>query len=180
MRRAIMAIGKTRTVLALVAALALAVPLHAAAPSTVERLQHLEDREQIQELLVAYGATLDRHDFAAFGRLFTEDAEYAAGAGAPARGRTAIQAQLEKTITSNPSNLPPPNFHLSFNPSIRIDGDRATVHSLGAYVAPDPATRTTRMVFFVTYQDQMVRRDGRWLFQRRVIGSSALPPAPAR
>lgn len=144
------------------------------------RLQHLEDREQILELMTAYGATLDRRDFAAFGRLFAEDAEYGSGPGA-ARGRAAIQAQLERTISSNPSNLPAPNSHLFFNPSIRIDGDTATAtaSSLGAYTAPDAASGSTRMVFFVTYQDTFVRRDGHWLFQKRVIGSGAAP-APAR
>ena len=147
--------------------------------SIAARLQRLEDREQILELLTAYGATLDRHDFAAFGRLFAPDAEYGSGPGALTRGRAAIQAQLEKQITSNPMNLPPPNNHLFFNPSIQLDGDHATARSLGAYVAPDPATRTTRMVFFVAYQDELVRRDGQWLFQRRVIGSSG-PPAVTR
>lgn len=157
--------------------------LHAAQPaadSMAARLQRLEDREAILELLTAYGATLDRHDFAAFGRLFAEDAEYGGGGpGAPTRGRAAIQAQLEKQITSNPMNLPPPNNHLFFNPSIQVDGDHASARSLGAYVAPDRATKTTRMVFFVAYQDVLVKRDGHWLFQRRVIGSSG-PPAPAK
>jgi hypothetical protein len=142
------------------------------------RLRHLEDREQILELMTAYGATLDRRDFAAFGQLFSEDAEYGSGPAA-ARGRAAIQAQLERIIGSNPSNLPAPNFHLYFNPAIRIDGDTATATSLGAYTAPDPATSNTRMVFFVSYQDTLVRRDGRWLFQRRVTGNTA-PAALAR
>jgi uncharacterized protein (TIGR02246 family) len=155
--------------------------LNAASPGDplAVRLQRLEDREQILELLTAYGATLDRHDFAAFGHLFAEDAEYGGGGGALTHGRAAIQAQLEKQITSNPMNLPPPNNHLFFNPSIQVEGDHATAHSLGAYVAPDPATKTTRMVFFVAYQDVLVKRDGHWLFQRRVIGSSG-PPAPAK
>ncbi|HXC60680.1 MAG TPA: nuclear transport factor 2 family protein [Steroidobacteraceae bacterium] len=148
-----------------------------AAESVAARLQRLEDREQILELLTAYGATLDRHDFPAFGLLFAEDAEYGGGPS-PTRGRAAIQAQLEKQITSNPMNLPPPNNHLFFNPSIHVDGDRATAHSLGAYVAPDPATKTTRMVFFVSYDDIFVRRNGHWLFQKRVLGSGGTP-APA-
>jgi len=149
------------------------------ADSVEQRLQKLEAREQILELFTAYGATLDRHDFAAFGRLFAEDAEYGSGPGAPTRGRAAIQAQLEKQITSNPMNLPPPNNHLFFNPAIHVDGEHATARSLGAYVAPDPASRTTRMVFFVAYDDVLVKREGRWLFQKRVIGSSG-PPAPAK
>lgn len=169
------------SVLIFCASIALGAHAMAAQPESVAtRLQRLEDREQIMELMVAYGATLDRHDFAAFGQLFTENAEYGGGGNAaPTRGRAAIQSQLEKQITSNPMNLPPPNSHLSFNPSIRVQGDFATAHSLGAYVAPDPATRTTRMVFFVTYDDQFVRRDGKWLFLKRVIGSGA-PPAATR
>jgi hypothetical protein len=144
----------------------------ASSDPTAARLQRLEDRAEILELLTAYGATLDRHDFAAFGQLFAEDAEYGGGR-APTRGRAAIQAQLEKTILGNPSNLPPPNHHLLFNPSIKVEGDRATAHSLGAYVAPDEAGKTTQMVFFVAYDDMLVRRNGRWLFQRRVLGSGA-------
>ena len=169
-----------RCAAALLGSMALSGTAMAAQPESLgTRLQRLEDREQIMELLTAYGATLDRHDFAAFGKLFAEDAEYGGGAGAPTRGRAAIQAQLEKQITSNPANLPPPNSHLSFNPSIRIQGDFATAHSLGAYVAPDPATKTTRMVFFVSYDDQFVRRDGRWQFLKRVLGSGP-PPAATR
>lgn len=143
------------------------------------RLRQLEDRAQILELLTAYGATLDRRDFAAFGQLFTEDAEYGSGPGTPTRGRAAIRAQLEQVMASNPSGLPAPNFHLSFNPSIRISGDTATASSLGAYTAPDAAAGATRMVFFVSYQDEFARQDGRWLFTRRIIGSGP-PPAPAR
>lgn len=141
--------------------------------ATAVRLQRLEDRQQILELLNAYGATLDRHDFAAFGQLFAADADYAGGPGAPTHGRAAIQAQLQNIISSNPSHLPPPNHHLFFDPSIHVDGDKATAHSLGAYVAPDAAGKTTQMVFFVAYDDTLVRRDGRWLFQRRSVGSGA-------
>jgi uncharacterized protein (TIGR02246 family) len=145
----------------------------AARDDTAARLQRLEDREQILDLLTAYGTTLDRHDFAAFGQLFAADAEYGGGAGTPTRGRTAIQAQLEKTILGNPTNLPPPNRHLLFNPSIQLDGERATVQSMGAYVAPAADRKSTQMVFFVSYQDTLVKRDGRWLFQRRILGNGA-------
>jgi uncharacterized protein (TIGR02246 family) len=149
----------------------------AEADTTAARLHRLEAREQILELMTAYGATLDGRDFAAFGRLFAEDAIYVSG-GAPTKGRAAIQSMLEKIITSNPSNLPPPNYHLYFNPSIQVDGDRATAQSRGAYVAPDPATKTAQMVFFVSYEDTLVRREGQWLFQQRVVKGGI--PAPAK
>jgi uncharacterized protein (TIGR02246 family) len=145
---------------------ALAGPLTNAASrdATAERLQRLEDREQILELMTTYGATLDRRDFAAFGQLFAEDATYGT-----THGRAAIAAMLEKTLASNPSNLPGPNSHLYFNPSIRIEGDRATATSKGAYTVPDAATKTTQLVFFISYEDTLVRRDGRWQFQQRLL-----------
>lgn len=163
----------------------LALPLLAAAAanpgaaqSTDARLQQLESREQIRELLVAYGATLDARDFDAFGRLFTEDAEYVS-AGSITRGRAAIRAQLEQVLKANPSNLPAPNFHVGLNASISVDGDTATARSLGAYTAPDPAGGGTRLVFFVVYDDVFARVDGRWLFKRRAIGSGARPAGTA-
>ena len=158
--------GGAMAVVALMASLRIAD----AAPrdATAERLQRLEDREQILELMTAYGATLDRRDFAAFGQLFTEDATYGSGPAAT-HGRAAIQAMLEKTLASNPSNLPGPNSHLYFNPSIHVEGDHATAQSKGAYTVPDAATKTTQLVFFISYEDTLVRHDGHWQFQQRVL-----------
>ena len=161
-------------VLGLAVGLVLAASLRRAdaAPrdAVAERLQRLEDREQILELMSAYGATLDRRDFAAFGRLFAADASYGGGAAtAPTRGRAAIASMLEKAITGNTANLPGPNSHLFFNPSIHVEGDRATARSKGAYTVPDQATKATQLIFFITYEDTFVRRDGRWLFQQRVL-----------
>ena len=68
---------------------------------------------------------------------------------------------------------------LGVHPSIRVDGDRATAQSRGAYVAPDLSTKTAQMVFFVTYEDTLVRREGRWIFQQRVV-KGGIPPAPAK
>jgi uncharacterized protein (TIGR02246 family) len=142
-------------------------------PSVTERL---EARQEIEELFAQYGASLDRRDFDAFGRLFTEDAVYGAGA-TPTHGRTAIQSQLQQTITANPSHLPGPDFHLYFNPSIRIDGDRATAHSMGAYLIPDEhSPGAWKLIFLVSYDDTLVRRNGHWLFQQRMLHAAA-PPA---
>ncbi len=150
-----------------------------AADSTAVRLQQLEARQEIEELFTAYGATLDRRDFDAFGRLFAVDATYGGGPGEPTHGRAAIQAQLQKTITANPSHLPTPDFHLYFNPSIRVAGDQATAHSKGAYVIPDLRTHGAEIIFLVSYDDTFVRRDGHWLFQQRMLHAGIPAPTPA-
>jgi len=138
-------------------------------------VQRLEARQEIEELFAQYGASLDRRDFDAFGRLFTEDAVYGSG-GTPTRGRAAIQSQLQQTITANPSHLPGPDFHLYFNPSIRVDGDRATAHSMGAYLIPDEhSPGGWKLIFLVSYDDTLVRENGHWLFQQRLLHAAAPP-----
>lgn len=146
--------------------------------SNAARLQKLEDRQAIEELFTAYGATLDRHDFPAFGRLFAENAVFVSGPGEPARGRAAIQAMLEKTLTSNPSHLPTPDFHLFFNPSIKVEGDHATSQSKGAYVIPDVKNGGAQIIFLVAYDDSFIRTGGHWVFERREIRPAIPAGAP--
>ncbi len=151
--------------------------------SNAERIQKAEDRQEIEELLTAYGATLDRRDFAAFGQLFAEDAVYGGAVGEPVRGRAAIRDSLEKTLSSNPAHLPGPDFHLFFDPSIHVDGDHATVQSKGAYVIPDTRGANSapgvQLVFFTQYDDVLVRRGGHWLFQQRTLRSGQAAARPA-
>ena len=137
-------------------------------------VQRLEARQEIEELFAQYGASLDRRDFDAFGHLFTADAVYGSGGGTPTRGRAAIQSQLQQTITANPSHLPGPDFHLYFNPSIRVDGGRATAHSMGAYLIPDDhSPGGWKLIFLVSYDDTLVRQHGHWLFQQRILHAAA-------
>lgn len=136
-------------------------------------LQRLEARQEIEELFAHYGASLDQRDFDAFGRLFTEDAVYGSGA-TPTRGRAAIQSQLQQTITANPSHLPGPDFHVSFNASIQVDGDQATAHSMGAYLIPDEhSPGDWKLIFLVSYDDILVRQNGHWLFKQRMLRPAA-------
>ena len=139
------------------------------------RMQRLEARQEIEELFAQYGASLDRRDFDAFGRLFTADAVYGGG-GTLTHGRAAIQSQLQQTITANPSHLPGPDFHLYFNPSIRVEGDHATAHSMGAYLIPDEhSPGDWKLIFLVSYDDTLVRLNGHWLFQQRLLHAAAPP-----
>jgi ketosteroid isomerase-like protein len=149
-------------------------PVQAATPGTQPSLvERLEARQEIEELFAQYGASLDRRDFDAFGRLFTEDAVYGSGA-TPTRGRAAIQLLLQQTITANPSHLPGPDFHLYFNPSIHVDGDHATAHSMGAYLIPDDhSPGGWKLIFLVSYDDTLVRQNGHWLFQQRLLHAAA-------
>jgi uncharacterized protein (TIGR02246 family) len=145
------------------------------------RLEALEGREAIRTLWAEYGRTLDARDFRAFAQLFARDAEFVGGPGSPAKGPDAIGAFLEKAIGTNYPNSKGRNFHLYFNESIDLQGDRATALSKGGYVMAASDNTKADFLLLATYRDEFVREDGRWKFKRReVVGEIPVPRTPAR
>ncbi len=140
-----------------------------AAEDLAAELQALRDREAVHELLLAYGRTLDARDFDAFGALFTDDGEYAGS-----RGPQAIAAAMRRTFAANPLGLREPSFHVFFNETIRVDGDRATASSQSFYVAPDDLGGF-RIAMMAAYEDELAKVAGAWKFRRRAV--RALTPA---
>ena len=132
------------------------------------RLQELEDREQIRQLMHHYGRFLDERNFDAFANLFAKtDSEYVSG-NQTARGAQAIGAMLEKIMMANPSGFKSPNFHVFFNETIALDGNQATAFSQSAYIVPG-VNGNPEMVFFATYDDVFIREQGQWKFKRRIV-----------
>jgi hypothetical protein len=135
------------------------------------RVQALEAREAIRTLYAEYGRTLDARDFQAFSLLWARDAEYGS-----AQGPAAIGAFLEKAIGTNYPDSKGKNFHLYFNESIDIQGDRGTGVSKGGYVMATPDNTKADFLLLATYRDEYVREDGKWKFKRRqTIGEIPVP-----
>jgi uncharacterized protein (TIGR02246 family) len=152
-----------------------------AAPSLASRLEALEAREAIRALWAEYGRTLDARDFVAFSKLFARNAEFGSGPGA-AKGPTAIGAFLEKAIGTNYPDSKGKNFHLYFNESIEVHGDRATAVSKGGYVMATADNTKADFLLLAEYRDELVKEDGQWKFLRRQIAGQIPVPraAPAR
>jgi SnoaL-like domain len=145
-------------------------------PSMNARVRRLEDTEQIRNLLNRYGSTLDQRDFVAFGELFAEHSEYAGGGPmGTQKGPKAIALALENQMTSNPAHLNSPNFHIFFNESIDVDGDTAIATSKSAYVVRSDSNKPD-IVFLAHYDDTLVRENGQWKFERRIVHGDI--PAP--
>jgi ketosteroid isomerase-like protein len=161
------------------AAVGAAVPAAAAErePSGLEaRLHQLEARDEIHDLMMAYGRTLDRRDFQGFEGLWAPDAEYVQGRSPAVKGPAAIRALLERAFATNAAGVKDPNFHVFFNETIGpVEGDRATAFSRSAFVAAG-ADGKLDVVVTAHYDDVFVRANGRWKFQRRVIAAD-LPAA---
>jgi uncharacterized protein (TIGR02246 family) len=127
-----------------------------------ERVQRLEDITAIHQLFVDYGAHLDAHDFEAYSQLFADDAEVLLGPVGRAKGRAEIRAMMEKTTGGEPGG----SLHLIGNPIVDLQGDTATSNVTWVVINKDPAGQPV-VGMMGHHRDKLVRRDGRWYFQRR-------------
>jgi uncharacterized protein (TIGR02246 family) len=138
------------------------------------RLQQLEDKAEIEQLLLDYGRHLDNRDFAAYGRLFAKDGEWVGGFGTAPGGPAGIQAFMEKAMGTAPNTAH--NYHLLTNFVITVKGDTATAWSRWAFVIPGSSGATIAQAG--RYDDTLVRENGRWRFKRRTASNDTPPPAP--
>jgi uncharacterized protein (TIGR02246 family) len=143
------------------------------ADAVAARLQRLEDREEIQNLLLDYGRHLDSRDFAAYGRLFAKDGEWVGGFGTAAGGPAGIQAFMEKAMGTAPNRAN--NYHLLSNFVITVTGDTATAWSRWAFVVP--GANGAAIAQAGRYDDLLARENGRWKFKRRTASNDTAPPA---
>ena len=135
------------------------------------RLQILEDKEAIRDLMMEYGKTLDARDFKSFSELFAEDGgEWNGGMGI-AKGPAAIRKLMEETIGNNTGGVRSPNFHIFNNEIITVSGDRATAVSKWTFVNQGEDNRP-QWVYLGHYHDTFIKENGRWKFlQRKVTGA---------
>jgi uncharacterized protein (TIGR02246 family) len=133
-------------------------------------LRPLAEKWAIQELMANYAERIDAKDPAGAAACFTED-----GVGAywgECRGRAAIEARLSGILEAFLAT----SHHLS-NIQIRLDGERATALSY-VYAFHRLADSRAPMHYWGRWADELVKRDGRWLFARReVIGVGSIGSA---
>lgn len=126
----------------------------------------LEPLEAIRRLMAIYGQLLDSKRIAEWGELFTEDAVFQVW-GQTWRGRDAIAAGIGGMQPDSPGK------HVILAPVIDLLGpDRARAWTdLSAFSSGTDASgkQTISIATIGRYHDELVRRDGRWRFTRRVV-----------
>jgi uncharacterized protein (TIGR02246 family) len=128
-------------------------------------------------VFVDYGHHLDRGDLEAYAELFDEDGEVLLGPMGRARGRAQIRELMGRATASSAGR----SWHLVTNPIIELDGDRATAEVMWTVVVRGEGG-TAVLGMLGRHRDVLVRRDGRWLFQRReghIDVPSRYPDGPA-
>ena len=130
----------------------------------------LMEREAVRELLARYCHYADSGDTERLLALFTGDAVLEMVGGMTFDGKAALRDLFERRAERNKSLR-----HFTANEVIDLDGDRAAVMSYmqELHTAPDggPHLRLAGR-----YEDEVIRRDGRWLFCRRRVHLDMLGP----
>ena len=100
----------------------------AGSTSLEARLQRLEDREAIRDLLVIYGHLLDEKDLAGYSKLFAEDGVWEGGIGS-ATGPAGVYEMLDKVFKRVEPGSFGNDYHIMSDFIIDVDGNTATSRS---------------------------------------------------
>ncbi len=125
----------------------------------------VEDKDAIRELMAEYCFRLDDGHYNDMAALFTEDGTWDTAFGR-ATGRAAI-AELARGIRARAGADRPRSAHLVTNIVIALDDARARVRSNWIVMQSSPGG--PKIGSGGAYADEIVERDGRWLFHYRKI-----------
>lgn len=125
------------------------------------RVQRLEDRFAIGDLVVTYATLLDDAQWDALGELFTEDGVF----GSPHSTTTGRQAVVENfRVKHAPFTW---TWHDPHGHVVEFDDDD---HARGTVIAyAELGNAETTIVTSIRYHDDYRRVDGRWRFARRTV-----------
>ncbi len=145
-----------------------------------QRLQLLEDKEAIRQVLETYIDFNEARDYRAYSQLFASNGELKLRRGT-AIGPEAIHKLLEDNFGGP---LPVDSMlrnasHVLSNVIITVDGDTATARSRWALLSPSPDDGAPRVAQSGFYTDQLLRENGEWKFLQRVITTGIPVPQPA-
>jgi 3-phenylpropionate/cinnamic acid dioxygenase small subunit len=140
--------------------------------------QNYVDRQAIETTLVRYSTGLDTFDADVYASVFTEDAEFMME-GKVFRGRAEIGKiitdmkadRAKRAADSDPTNDPPPIMHHVMTNAVIdiISADAARHHCYWMTVNGGPQMYSFRVAAEGRYEDELVKRDGKWLIHRRKI-----------
>lgn len=131
-----------------------------------ERLQRLEDREAIRELLVTYGRLLDDKDFVGYSKLFAGDGVWEGGIGS-AKGPKEIYGMLDKVYGRVAPDEYGDDYHIMSDFSITVDGNTATSWSRWSWIVEGESGKPI-IQRSGHYEDALVKEDGQWKFKHRL------------
>ena len=135
------------------------------AVSLERRIDRIESRFAIQELVSAYCEACDEHDMPRLAALFTEDAVFDSPSGVlRATGRDGIAGMFVGAF-----RVRGPGFHWTHDLTVRFDDADADVATGLVASHAETCPNGVASLAAMKYDDEYRRVGGRWLFSRRSI-----------
>jgi 3-phenylpropionate/cinnamic acid dioxygenase small subunit len=139
-------------------------------------VQKLLDRAEIEELVTRYVTALDTRDADLYAGVFAEDAVYELPGNVVHRGRPAIRKIVtdlqESRARNDAAGKPPQNlYHVMANHSIELVDATHARHQCYAQTVRAAEGGQFIVGFMGRYEDELVKRDGRWYIQSRKLVS---------
>ena len=140
---------------------------------------YAEDRAAIINLQGRYLFAMDFQDAETYASTFTEDGiiNWARG---EIKGRTAIYKFMSSgtynpIISAEEGKWPAASRHFITNQVIKVEGDTAKALTYWFQATNNTADRSTMVLgLFGHYEDELVKIDGQWYFQKRTIYNEGL------
>ncbi len=151
-----------------VASAAVVLAASALAEQPAATLTTLLDKQAIQDMLVDYYGQLGsgRSDFGAY---YVPDGVLDVN-GATAQGEKAIE-DLYKRIGEGTPKRPGTFRMLLTNVKVVVNGDTATADSVWTGINSETVRLAPQLIEQGTEHDELVKRNGKWLFKHRIISS---------
>jgi 3-phenylpropionate/cinnamic acid dioxygenase small subunit len=134
-----------------------------------ERLRRLEDRAELQDLVVRYFIAADDDDYDTLAEVFAPDCSFSASGFEGTHGREAVVENLRVGRTYMGATLHTPNYAL-----FTFQSDDHASGVVGAHLELAMAGKT--LFGAVRYTDEYVRWEGRWRFRRREMRCNHIGP----
>jgi hypothetical protein len=139
--------------------------------SIEERLQRLEDRIAIRELIDAYTYCADTRNIQGHMALFTEDTNFEVYMDEKNPTPTQVVTGRKNLFpVFDDLNQYASTMHLNAQSTVELEGDRASgITYCRAYHLKIPNGVQQLMIAGIRYYDIMVRQGGAWLFAERKL-----------
>jgi ketosteroid isomerase-like protein len=131
----------------------------------LKRLEILESKDEIRELVSNYAESCDRQDLNALEKIFTEDAEFDSPNGSlRSKGRQSILDMYHEVFLSRG-----PSFHWTHDVSIEIDSKDNQLAEGTVYSHAETTRDGVASLAAMRYDDTYSKKEGSWKFLKRTI-----------
>ncbi|MGH8325538.1 MAG: nuclear transport factor 2 family protein [Steroidobacteraceae bacterium] len=141
---------------------------------------YADDRAEIENLSNRYMVALDAGDIDTIMTAWAQDGvlEWARGTerGAPAirKAMADFSKAREVPVPEGAASRPRTRHHI-LNHVIDVSGDTARTTAYWFGITNQTPQKDVQLFFFGHYEDELVRRGGRWLFKQRRVFNESLP-----